>query len=266
MTIYEIDQAVTASKPPIVSLNRICKSYDGAQVLQDVNFTAHQGEVISIIGPSGAGKSTLLRIINLLEIPDSGAFTLQGEQILFKKKTTSSRCLLNPIQGEKLRRHIGMVFQNFNLWPHMTVLSNITEGSIRVLKEPKKQARERAYALLDKVGLTDKAHTYPLRLSGGQQQRVAIARTLAMQPKLILLDEPTSALDPELVAGVLQVIKTLAESGHTMILATHELNFARDVSTRVVFFDKGKLTEEGESQAIFDQPRSPRLRQFLTHH
>ncbi|TPK92327.1 DUF2817 domain-containing protein [Mesorhizobium sp. B2-4-17] len=248
---------------PAVQIDELHKSFGSLLVLKGVNLTAHAGEVISMIGSSGSGKSTFLRCINLLEQPDGGKVAIDGEVIKMKPLSNGRVGPADMAQVERIRARVGMVFQNFNLWPHMTVVENIIEAPRHVLKEPREKAIEHAHALLKKVGLADKHAHYPGQLSGGQQQRAAIARTLAMRPKVILFDEPTSALDPELVGEVLRVIRQLAEEGNTMILVTHEMQFAREVSHKVLFLHQGKVEEEGAPAELFGSPRSERLRQFL---
>jgi ABC-type histidine transport system ATPase subunit len=238
------------------------KRFDRLEVLKGVSTTAREGDVVSIIGASGSGKSTLLRCINLLEIPDSGRIWINGELIRMKragKRMTPESAR----QVDRIRARIGMVFQSFNLWTHMTVLQNLIEAPVHVLKLSRAEATERAEALLERVGMLDKRNHYPAHLSGGQQQRAAIARALAMEPRLMLFDEPTSALDPELVGEVLKVIRDIADEGRTMILVTHEMGFAREVSSRVIFLHEGRIEEEGPPAKVFDQPDSTRCRQFL---
>jgi len=217
-----------------------------------------------MIGSSGSGKSTFLRCINLLEQPHEGRILIEGEEIRMKTTAKGQTIPADRRQVERLRARVGMVFQNFNLWPHMTVLQNIIEAPVHVLRENRAAALEHARELLGKVGLSDKGDNYPSQLSGGQQQRVAIARTLAMRPKVILLDEPTSALDPELVGEVLLVVRQLAKEGNTMILVTHEMQFAREVSHKILFLHQGKVEEEGAPEELFTRPQSPRLQQFLS--
>ncbi len=246
-----------------VDVSDLHKSFGTHEVLKGVNLTAYPGQVVSMIGSSGSGKSTMLRCINLLEQPNSGRVVIDGELVRMKA-TAKGPAAADPRQIERIRARVGMVFQNFNLWPHMTVLENIIEAPVHVLKEPRGEAIDHAHALLKKVGLAEKHAHYPSQLSGGQQQRAAIARTLAMRPKVMLFDEPTSALDPELVGEVLRVIRALAEEGNTMILVTHEMQFAREVSHKVLFLHQGRVEEEGPPADLFGQPRSERLRQFLT--
>ncbi|WP_312526200.1 ATP-binding cassette domain-containing protein [Paracoccus sp. (in: a-proteobacteria)] len=247
-----------------VEVHDLHKSYGSHEVLKGVGLVARPGEVVSMIGSSGSGKSTFLRCINLLEQPKSGRIIVDGEEIRMKPGKDGAAVPVDHKQVERIRARVGMVFQNFNLWPHMSVVDNIIEAPVHVLKENRADAIEHAHALLKKVGLSDKHAQYPGQLSGGQQQRAAIARTLAMRPKVILLDEPTSALDPELVGEVLRVIRQLAEEGNTMILVTHEMQFAREVSHRIKFLHQGVVEEEGAPAQLFSNPRSERLRQFLS--
>lgn len=240
------------------------KSFGSLEVLKGVSLTARQGDVISMIGSSGSGKSTFLRCINLLEVPDSGRVWVNGELIAMRPdKRQGGQVPVDQRQVDRLRASLGMVFQSFNLWTHMTVLENVIEAPIHVLGQPRAEAVALAEALLAKVGIADKRDHYPAHLSGGQQQRAAIARALAMRPKVMLFDEPTSALDPELVGEVLRVIRQLAEEGNTMILVTHEMRFAREVSTDVLFLHQGRVEEQGPPEQLFDNPRSDRCRQFL---
>ncbi|ANH07427.1 amino acid transporter (plasmid) [Shinella sp. HZN7] len=248
---------------PAIEVHDIHKRFGPLAVLNGVSVSAQPGEVVSMIGSSGSGKSTFLRCINLLEQPNDGRIVIDGEEIRMKKAADGSAVPADMRQVERIRSRVGMVFQNFNLWPHMTVLENIIEAPLHVLKEGRQAAIDHAHALLKKVGLSEKHAQYPGQLSGGQQQRAAIARTLAMRPKLILLDEPTSALDPELVGEVLRVIRQLAEEGNTMILVTHEMQFAREVSHKILLLHQGKVEEEGAPADVFTNPRSERMRQFL---
>ena len=222
--------------------------------------------MISILGSSGSGKSTFLRCINLLENPHEGEILVAGEQLKLKRDKQGDLVAADGKQLNRIRSELGFVFQNFNLWPHMTILDNIIEAPRRVLGQSKAEATEVAEALLAKVGIADKRHVYPNQLSGGQQQRAAIARTLAMQPKVILFDEPTSALDPEMVQEVLAVIRSLAEEGRTMLLVTHEMNFAKQVSSEVVFLLQGLVEEQGTPEQVFDNPQSARCKQFMSSH
>jgi ABC-type histidine transport system ATPase subunit len=257
------ESAPTPAAPtPAIQIEALTKSFGTLEVLAGVSLTAHDHDVVAILGSSGSGKSTFLRCMNMLETPDSGQIWIEGELV----RTVRRRGAAVPAdrrQVERIRRRVAMVFQQFNLWAHMSVLGNVTLAPMHVLKLDRKSATERAEAMLAKVGVADKRHDYPGQLSGGQQQRVAIARALAMEPDLMLFDEPTSALDPELVGEVLKVIRDLAEEGRTMILVTHEMGFARDVASRIQFLHKGKVEEEGSPADIFGNPRSPRLRQFL---
>lgn len=249
-----------------LALKNIHKNFGSLEVLKGVSLTAHDGDVISILGSSGSGKSTLLRCINLLENPSQGSICLGDETLQLKTNKAGELEAANPKQLEKLRSRIGFVFQNFNLWPHKTILNNIIEGPTQVLNIPKAKAIEEAKALLAKVGLVDKQHMYPDNLSGGQKQRVAIARALAMKPQVLLFDEPTSALDPELVNEVLVVMRELAEEGRTMLIVTHEMRFAKEVSNQVVFLHEGKIEEMGTPAQVFDAPKSPRVREFMASH
>lgn len=248
---------------PAVEVHDLHKSYGALEVLKGVGLVAQPGEVVSMIGSSGSGKSTFLRCLNLLEQPQSGRILIDGEEIRMKHGKHGATIPADQKQVERIRARVGMVFQNFNLWPHLSVMDNIIEAPVHVLKESKAQATAHAHDLLKKVGLSDKHAQFPGQLSGGQQQRAAIARTLAMRPKVILLDEPTSALDPELVGEVLRVIRQLAEEGNTMILVTHEMQFAREVSHHIKFLHQGRVEEEGAPDQIFTNPRSERLSQFL---
>ncbi len=255
-----------SNTPLALELIDIHKSYGELEVLKGVTLKANKGDVISILGSSGSGKSTLLRCINLLEKPSKGEIVIGGEQLKLKAGKGNELEAESPRQLEQLRSRLGFVFQQFNLWPHMTILENIMEAPVQVLKVSKKDAKERALKLLAKVGLTGKENAYPAHLSGGQQQRVAIARTLAMEPDVLLFDEPTSALDPELVNEVLAVMKELAEEGRTMLIVTHEMRFARDVSSQVVFLHQGQIEEMGPPEQVFDNPSSERVKEFMASH
>ncbi len=237
----------------MIAIEHLSKNFGDLEVLKDINLDVKEGEVVCIIGPSGSGKSTLLRCINELETPTRGAIRYEGKNILDKSYDI-----------RKFREEVGMVFQKFNLFPLKTIMENITMAPIRIKKEPKDEAAKRALELLDRVGLRDKANVYPGTLSGGQQQRVAIARALAMNPKALLFDEPTSALDPELVGEVLDVMKSLAKEGMTMIVVTHEMSFAHDVADRVIFMDGGYIVEEGTPEQIFKHPKQKRTQEFLS--
>ncbi|SDB93410.1 ABC transporter ATP-binding protein [Paraburkholderia lycopersici] len=240
------------------------KKFGENEVLKGVSLKAKAGDVISLIGSSGSGKSTFLRCINFLESPCSGRITLNGEEIRTSADRSGSLRVSDPSQLQKMRTRLSMVFQHFNLWAHMTVLENIVEAPVSVLGLSRGEAETRARKYLDKVGLAAGVeHKYPSHLSGGQQQRVAIARALAMEPEVMLFDEPTSALDPELVGEVLRVMQALAEEGRTMIVVTHEMGFARNVSNHVVFLHKGKIEEQGDPKEVLNAPRSERLQQFL---
>ncbi|MBM3584990.1 MAG: ABC transporter ATP-binding protein [Alphaproteobacteria bacterium] len=239
------------------------KSFGPLEVLKGVSLTAKVGDVIAMIGGSGSGKSTFLRCINLLETPDSGRVTVGGELIRMRQTRAGHAVPADQRQVDRLRARLGMVFQSFNLWSHMTVLENVIEAPVHVLKKPKAQAVEAAKTLLDKVGIGDKLGHYPSHLSGGQQQRAAIARALAMEPDVMLFDEPTSALDPELVGEVLRVMRQLADEGRTMIVVTHEMGFAREVASDVIFLHAGRIEEQGLPESVFGNPKSERCRQFL---
>ena len=251
------------SRPVTLSVSDIHKSFGSLDVLKGITIQARQGDVISILGASGSGKSTLLRCINLLETPDAGVVSVGGETIEMKHHARGHRLAANPRQIERLRSRLGMVFQSFNLWPHLTVQQNVSEALLRVKGMKRDEAKAMAMQQLEKVGMAHKADVYPITLSGGQKQRVAIARSLAMSPEVILFDEPTSALDPELVNEVLGVMKALAAEGYTMVVVTHEMDFARQVSNEVVFLEKGLLIEKAPPEKFFTQPDSERVRQFL---
>jgi len=253
-------------KPAVVEIEALRKSFGGLEVLKGVTLTAREGDVISILGASGSGKSTMLRCINMLEVPDSGRVTIGGETIGIKQGRHGKMEPADPQQVDRIRTSLGMVFQSFNLWSHMTILDNVIEAPVHVQKRPRAEAVAEAEQLLEKVGIADKRGHYPAHLSGGQQQRAAIARALAMRPRVMLFDEPTSALDPELVGEVLRVIRGLAEEGRTMLVVTHEMGFAREVSNRVVFLHKGAVEEDGVPAEVFQRPKSERFRQFLASH
>ena len=249
--------------PTALELVDIHKSFGQLEVLKGISLTAREGDVISILGSSGSGKSTLLRCINLLEQPRRGQIRLAGEELKLKPSKGGDLEAADRRQLERMRARIGFVFQSFNLWPHKSILENIIEAPVRVLKQSKDQAISRAEQLLERVGLFDKRNVYPGNLSGGQQQRIAIARALAMDPRVLLFDEPTSALDPELVNEVLDVIRSLAEEGRTMLIVTHEMRFAREVSSEVVFLHQGLVEEIGPPEQLFDSPKTERVRQFM---
>ncbi len=253
-----------ADRPVAVRVHDLHKRFGTLEVLKGVSLTAREGDVVSMIGASGSGKSTFLRCINFLEMPTEGTIEVTGEQVALARQKDGNLHPSNRKQLEMIRTRLGMVFQSFNLWQHMTVLQNVIEAPIHVLGVPKAQAIERAGQLLQKVGLYDKRDQYPAFLSGGQQQRAAIARALCMEPKVMLFDEPTSALDPELVGEVLKVIRDLADEGRTMILVTHEMKFARDVSSEVIYLHKGLIEEQGPPSQVFGAPRSERCRQFVS--
>jgi ABC-type histidine transport system ATPase subunit len=252
-----------ADPTPALVVENMHKRFGDLEVLKGVSLTAHEGDVIAILGSSGSGKSTMLRCINLLETPDSGKVYVAGELIKMKPTRDGHAVPEDSKQVDRIRSELGMVFQSFNLWSHMTVLQNVIEAPIHVLRIPKAEAVARGEALLAKVGIADKRDHYPSHLSGGQQQRAAIARALAMEPKVMLFDEPTSALDPELVGEVLRVMRQLAEEGTTMLVVTHEMGFAREVSSKVMFLHQGRVEEEGPPKEVFGNPRSERFRQFL---
>ncbi|WP_305883246.1 ABC transporter ATP-binding protein [Alkalimarinus coralli] len=244
-------------------VNDVHKTFGTLEVLKGISLETQKGDVISLIGSSGSGKSTFLRCINLLETPTSGEIIVHGEQLKFKTDKKGIRVPADPRQVEKMRARLSMVFQGFNLWSHMTVLENIIEAPVNVLGIPKKEAIEKAASLLNKVGIYERRDYYPAQMSGGQQQRAAIARALAMEPEVLLFDEPTSALDPELVGEVLKVMRSLAEEGRTMIVVTHEMAFAKDVSSQVLFLHQGLIEEQGTPSKVFDNPDSERMQQFL---
>ena len=236
----------------MITVSNLCKSFGGLEVLKGVNVEIDKGDVICVIGPSGSGKSTFLRCLNLLETPTSGSILFEGDELTDKT-----------IDLNRHRQKMGMVFQQFNLFPHMTALDNLTCAPIMLKKTPKAEAEKKAMELLARVGLADRADAWPNQLSGGQKQRVAIARALCMEPDVMLFDEPTSALDPEMVGEVLDVMKELAKSGMTMVVVTHEMGFAREVASRVLFLDDGVIAEEGTPDEIFGAPKGERLQSFL---
>jgi octopine/nopaline transport system ATP-binding protein len=249
--------------PPALVVRDLHKRYGALEVLKGISLQAREGEVLSLIGASGSGKSTLLRCINLLEIPEAGDVEVAGERIVMRPRRGGRREPADRQQVDRIRSELGFVFQSFNLWSHMTVLQNVIEGPVHVLKRRRAECVGEAEALLAKVGLSDKRDHYPAQLSGGQQQRAAIARALAMRPKLILFDEPTSALDPELVGEVLRVMRTLAEEGRTMLVVTHEMGFVRAASSRVLFLHQGVVEAEGAPAELFRDAPTERFRQFV---
>ena len=244
---------MTTSNEALIKVENLVKHFGEVRVLEGISTEIKKGEVVCIIGPSGSGKSTFLRTLNLLEEPTDGHIYFEGTDITQKNTDINVH-----------RQKMGMVFQQFNLFPHMTVLKNMTLAPIKLLKMSKADAEKRAMELLNRVGLSEKANTYPSQLSGGQKQRVAIVRALCMQPDVMLFDEPTSALDPEMVGEVLDVMKKLAEDGMTMVVVTHEMGFAKEVADRVLFIDEGIIMEEGSPDELFSNPKSPRLKDFLS--
>jgi len=248
---------------PVLQIQGLAKSFGANKVLSEIDLSVARGETVCILGPSGSGKSTLLRCINYLERPDEGAVYLSGERVGLH---AGGNVAMSDAELAKLRTRIGMVFQHFALWPHMTVLQNLTEAPLYVQGRNAAEVNAEARALLARVGLQDKADSYPARLSGGQKQRVGIARALMMRPDLLLFDEPTSALDPELVGEVLAVMRSLAQEGMTMVVVTHEMAFAREAATRVVFMDQGRVVESASPEAFFTQPSTDRARQFLARY
>ena len=248
---------------PMIEVKQLKKAFGALEVLKGVSFGVEKGEVVVVLGPSGSGKSTMLRCMNLLEDYESGEISIDGAVIGYCTDAGGRRRARSEAEKAKLREQVGMVFQSFNLFPHRTALENVMMGPLRVRGVVRREARSLALALLGKVGLTDKADEYPIRLSGGQQQRVAIARSLAMQPKVMLFDEVTSALDPELVGEVLRVIRQLTQEGMTMVIVTHEIPFARDVGDRVIFMDGGVIVEQGPPSKVIADPASERLKLFL---
>jgi len=248
----------------VLQIDNLHKSFGSLEVIKGVSLHAKKGDVISILGRSGSGKSTFLRCINFLETPTSGTISLDGEKITVSENRNGDSTANDKAQVRRLRTRMAMVFQQFNLWSHMTVLDNVTVALKTALKLSKKEANERATKYLSQVNMTDRLYYYPGQLSGGQMQRVAIARALAMEPDILLFDEPTSALDPELVEEVLNVIRNLAEQGRTMLVVTHEMAFARDVSNRVIFFDEGIIVEDGPPQEVFTNPKSKQFKQFIS--
>ncbi len=250
--------------PYALEVDNIHKSFGSVEVLKGISLAADDHDVISILGSSGSGKSTFLRCINLLETPTSGSVRVKGELIEMKQLRNGQIVPSDRKQVDRIRSRLAMVFQQFNLWSHMTVMENVCEAPVHVLKIPKKEVQEHAESVLHRVGLFDRKDYYPAHLSGGQQQRAAIARALAMNPDLMLFDEPTSALDPELVGEVLRVMRGLAEDGTTMLVVTHEMGFAREVSNRVMFLHQGRVEEDGVPAEVFNNPKSERFKDFLS--
>lgn len=244
---------MNADNNVLIRVEDLQKSFGDLKVLTGLNIDINRGDVMVVIGPSGSGKSTFLRCLNLLEMPTGGKITFKDNDITDKRTNINIH-----------RQKMGMVFQHFNLFPHLSILENLTIAPIKLLKKSKEEAEQRAMQLLERVGLADRAGAYPNQLSGGQKQRVAIVRALAMDPEVMLFDEPTSALDPEMVGEVLEVMKELAREGMTMVVVTHEMGFAKEVGNRVIFMDEGKILEEGEPSVIFDNPQHPRLQDFLS--
>ena len=255
-------EAAPSSTDPLVRVSHVSRSLGGQKILDDCSFDVRRGEVVVLVGPSGAGKTTLLRTINHLESHDEGEIYVAGDRVGYRQ-TSRGRVELSARELARQRRHTGFVFQHFNLFPHMTAVQNVWHTPVHILRENKVEAKDRARALIDRVGLGPKANAHPRNLSGGQQQRVAIARALAMRPKLMLFDEPTSALDPEMVGEVLAVMKDLASSHMTMVIVTHEMGFAREVADRVIVMDQGRIIEEGSPDAVFTAPRNERTASFL---
>ena len=256
---------MNAPASPLLVAEGIVKRFGANEVLKGVGVTARQGDVIAMIGSSGSGKSTFLRCLNLLEAPNAGRITLAGGALDLVPGRDGALKARDAAQLQRLRTRVAMVFQHFNLWAHMTALQNVMEAPVQVLGVAKAEARERAEAYLQKVGVAHRRDAYPAHLSGGEQQRVAIARALAMEPQVMLFDEPTSALDPELVGEVLKVMRSVAEEGRTMIVVTHEMGFAREVSSQVVFLHQGRIEEQGAPADVLGAPRSERLRAFLSN-
>jgi ABC-type histidine transport system ATPase subunit len=258
------DSPIASPPSAVLAVEDLHKSFGSNEILKGISLSANKHDVVSILGSSGSGKSTLLRCINLLETPDAGRLILHGEQVELKPGRDGKLMPADPKQINRIRRKLAMVFQQFNLWTHMTVLQNVMFVPVRVLGLSKQDAELKALAMLEKVGMAEKRNHYPSQLSGGQQQRVAIARALATDPEVLLFDEPTSALDPELVGEVLKVMRSLAEDGRTMLVVTHEMGFAREVASRVVFVHQGKIEEDGKPQEVFTRQQSPRFQKFLS--
>ena len=264
LTMPDTEQTERLLQPATaVRVERLYKRYGSLEVLKGISLEARQGDVVSILGSSGSGKSTLLRCLNFLEMPDAGEIDICGERIVLGGDKVASKPAFNARHLASIRSRVGMVFQSFNLWSHMTVLENVIAAPIHVQKRRRVDAIAEAETLLEKVGIIDKRNHYPVHLSGGQQQRAAIARALAQRPDVLLFDEPTSALDPELVGEVLKVMRVLAQEGRTMIVVTHEMAFARNVSSRIVFLHQGQVEEEGPPEAIFTSPRSAIFKRFI---
>ncbi|OBQ67433.1 ABC transporter ATP-binding protein [Mesorhizobium erdmanii] len=257
--------APSSDETPAISVKDLRKCFGDHEVLKGISLEAHKGDVISILGSSGSGKSTMLRCINLLETPDSGEVRVDGELIKMKPGPNGNQVPADIRQVERIRANLAMVFQSFNLWSHMTVLENLVAAPTHVLKRPRAECVEQAEELLKRVGIWERRNYYPPHMSGGQQQRAAIARALAMNPKVMLFDEPTSALDPELVGEVLRVMRSLAEEGRTMLVVTHEMGFARDVSSKVMFLHKGEVDSLGEPKEMFARPPTQQFKQFITN-
>jgi arginine/ornithine transport system ATP-binding protein len=256
---------MTASDAPLLLAEGITKRFGAHEVLKGVSVRAHRGDVISMIGASGSGKSTFLRCLNLLESPDAGRIVVAGEELALVKGPSGTLRARDPARLQRLRSQVAMVFQHFNLWAHMTALQNVVEAPMQVLGLSRAEAVERAERYLQRVGVMHRRNAYPAHLSGGEQQRVAIARALAMEPQVMLFDEPTSALDPELVGEVQRVMRSVAEEGRTMIVVTHEMDFAREVAGHVVFLHQGRVEEEGHPREVLLRPRSERLQAFLSN-
>ncbi|PVA11299.1 ATP-binding protein [Pelagivirga sediminicola] len=251
------------TEPPVIEISNLHKAYGSLEVIKGVTITARRGDVVSLIGSSGSGKSTILRCANLLEDSQQGDILFKGEPVRWTGSGLNRRPA-DPAQVLRIRTNLAMVFQQFNLWAHLTILQNVMEAPVTVLRRPRAEVEKSARAYLEKVGIGDKCDAYPAQLSGGQQQRAAIARALAMEPEALLFDEPTSALDPELEQEVIRVIKDLAAEGRTMMIVTHDMKMARDVSDHVVFLHQGLIEEQGDPETLFGAPRSERLRQFLS--
>jgi ABC-type histidine transport system ATPase subunit len=249
--------------PPVIEIDNLHKAFGPIEVLKGVSVTARQGQVVVLIGSSGSGKSTLLRCINMLELPDSGTVKVAGEEIALTGEPGARR-IADENQIRRIRSELGMVFQSFNLWSHMSVLDNVMEAPIHVQKRQRDDVRAEALQMLDKVGILQKADSYPAQLSGGQQQRAAIARALCINPKVMLFDEPTSALDPELQVEVVRVIKLLADEGRSMLLVTHDMGLAKSIADQVIFLHQGKIEEQGTVDEVFGATKSTRLKQFLS--